>query len=355
MTGDDGRLARLRMHALRLWSSDLAAPADVVRQLVAMQAQEHRYARWSIAQRTEPGARASAVDRAYDEGRIVRTHLLRPTWHYVAPGDLRWLVALSGPRVDARNARRYTELDLDTRTLARATDVIAVAVDDEPRTRAELAEILDGRGIASTGQRLPYLLMRAELVGAICSGPMRGRHHSYVAFDDRVPAAPGPRGDDALAELARRYFETRGPAVLQDFVWWSGLSTADARRGLEGAAAHLASEEVDGRTYWLANHSGATAEPAPRVDLVQCYDEVIISYRATRDVLAHPEAAFPVPATVAGLTHVLLLDGQLLGHWRSVEGRGGLRVETRPARPLESGEQDALAAAVERYRRFHDT
>ena len=343
------------MHALRLWSSDLAAPADVVRQLVAMQAQEHRYARWSIAQRTEPGAGASAVDRAYDEGRILRTHILRPTWHYVARDDLRWLVALSGPRVDARNARRYAELDLDARTLARATDVIAGAVEDEPRTRSELAQILDSRGIRPTGQRMAYLLMRAELAGAVCSGPIRGRHHSYAAFDDRVPAASGPAGDEALAELARRYFETRGPALLQDFVWWSGFSTADARRGLEGAAAHLASEDFGGRTGWFADRSSPAAKPAPRVDLVQCYDEVIISYRASRQVLARPEAAFPVPATVEGLSHVFLLDGQLFGHWRSVEGRGDLRVETRPARPLGAGEEDALDAAVERYRRFYDT
>ncbi len=288
-------IARLRMRALRLWGSGLPTPAGAVGYLTAMQAQEHPYARWSVAQRTRSAPGISVLDRAFDEGHILRTHVLRPTWHYVAPQDLRWLLGLSGPRLNARNARRYRELGLDARTLARATNVIAEAVTTGPRTRRELAAILERHRISAAGQRIAYIVMHAELQAIICSGPMRGKEHTYAAFDQRAPRSNGPHGDEALAELARRYFTTRGPAELKDFVWWSGLSTADARRGLETARAHLVSRVVGDHTLWFADQRVPRA--TPRVDLVQCYDEVIISYSKTRDALQTPRSHSPCPAT----------------------------------------------------------
>jgi DNA glycosylase AlkZ-like len=343
-------VARLRMRTLRLWGSGLPTPAGAVGYLTAMQAQEHPYARWSVAQRTRSTPGSSVLDRAFDEGRILRTHVLRPTWHYVAPQDLRWLLRLSGPRLNARNARRYRELELDSQTLARATEVIAEAVTTGPRTRRELAAILERHGISAAGQRIAYVVMHAELSAVICSGPMRGREHTYAAFDERVPRSNGPHGDEALTELARRYFTTRGPAALNDFVWWSGLSTADARRGLETASAHLVSRVVGDHTVWFADQS--VPPSTPRVDLVQCYDEVIISYGATREALQTPSVSFAVPRYIDGFTHVLLLDGRLLGHWRAVQDPDGIRVDTRINKNLKGEERVALADAIDRYRRF---
>jgi hypothetical protein len=289
------------------------------------------------------------VDTAFDEGRILRTHVLRPTWHYVARDDLRWLMALSGPVVDAGNARRYRELELDARTRARATDVIVEAVTEGPLTRQELVEVLRRGGIAADGQRMPHLLMHAELHAAICSGPLRGRQQTYVAFDERVPPAMGPTGDDALAELARRYVTTRGPVTARDFGWWSGLRAADVHRAL-AAVDSLESAVVDGRTYWF----GERRRPlrGTKVDLVQCYDEVIISYTESRDVLAGPDVSFPVPLHVDGYTHVVLLDGRLLGHWRVVRQRGAEVVETRLARAVTDEEAAAVEKATTHYLDF---
>jgi hypothetical protein len=316
-----------------------------------MQAQEHAYARWSIAQRTEPVPHGPQVDRAFDQGAFLRTHVLRPTWHYVARNDLRWLIALSGPVVNRRNTRRYDELGLDARTRARANDVIAAAVTEHPRTRRELGEILNRRRISSDGQRIAYLVMHAELTAVICSGPTRGTQHTYAAFDARVPATNGPDGDDALAELARRYFTTRGPATLKDFVWWSGLSVPVARRALDAASAELTSRAVDDRVHWFSealDDSGSN----PRVDLVQCYDEVIISYQESRDVLRTAAVSFPVPRNLDGYVHVVLLDGRLCGHWR-IRAVGDERtIETRIGEQLGAHQRAALSDAIERYRRF---
>jgi hypothetical protein len=338
------------MRALGLSGPGLATPEDVVGQLTAMQAQEHPYARWSVGQRLKGTPGSSTVDRAFDEGRILRTHVLRPTWHYVSPSDLRWLINLSGPQLNARNARRYRELELDSKTLIRADDVIADAAAAGPRTRRELAEILEKCGISVAGQRLVYLLMHAELHAVICSGPMKGRQHSYALFDQRVPTGKDPLPDDASAMLAWRYFSTRGPATLKDFVWWSGLKTGDARRGLEAVSSDLVSRVVDDRTYWFTDQSAP--RPRPAMHLVQCFDETIISYTQTRDVLQTATSRFAVPGHIDGFQHVVLVDGRLLGHWRYLPGRAGGQVETRIERSLNRDERALLGEEIDRYLRF---
>jgi len=182
---------------------------------------------------------------------------------------------------------------------------------------------------------------------------MRGKQHTYAAYDDRVPTVAARTGDDALAELARRWFTTRGPATVRDFMWWSGLRAADARRAVELVEPELDSYEHEGRTLWFVEWR--RARRGPRVDLVQCYDEVIISYTESRDVLATDDVAFAVPGPVDGFAHVCLLDGQLLGHWRARRGRDGAVAETNLARPIDDDERSAVAAAVERYEEFERT
>jgi hypothetical protein len=336
------------MVGLGLWRP-ATEPGAVVAGLLAMQAQEHAYARWSVGQRC--GASASVVDAAFDAGELLRTHVLRPTWHYATPADLRWLLELTGPRLEAANARRDAELVLDPRTLSRAADVIADVVSDGPATRRELAHALQRRRISPADQRMPHILFHTELRMLVCSGPMRGREHTYVPFDDRVPPGPGYTEDEALAELARRWFTTRGPASVRDFAWWAGLPAGQARRALAAVQAELSSFERDGIQYWFAErHRGVRG---PRVDLVQCYDETIISYTETRSVLATEEVSFKVPGSCDGFTHVLLCDGRLLGHWRVRRSRGGgIDVETRLARAIDDREQAALHAATARYVAF---
>jgi hypothetical protein len=348
--GDD-RIVEQRMRGLGLWGAGLGRPEAVVRHLTAMQAQEHAYARWSIGQRSSDAATGADVDAAFDDGRFLRTHVLRPTWHYVAREDLRWLIAVSGPRVDAGNRRRYEELGLNARTRARSTDLIAAAVAGTSLTRVEIAEVLEAAGVSTEGQRIAYLVMHAELHAAICSGPMRGRQHTYASFADRVPPAQGPQDDEALAELALRYFTTRGPATVRDFRWWAGLHAADAKRGLAAAAPPLVSCVIGGRTYWAPDEDGG-GNRLRRVDLVQCYDEAIISYSESRDVLATPTASFPVPRSLDGFTHVILLDGRLLGHWRVRRTSAVTAVETRLAQRTSDIESAALDDAIDRYLRF---
>ena len=204
-----------------------------MRWLGAVQAQQFDEAKWSLAERTHACTDAD-VEAAFARGEIIRTHVLRPTWHFVERGDVRWLLRLTRPRVHALNRYSYRMFELDASVLTRSHDVLAKTLaDGEPRTRRELAERLAAAGIEADGPRLAYIVMHAELEELICSGPRRGKQQTYALLDHRAPPSPldGLSRERALAELVRRYFRSHGPATIKDFTAWSSLTVADTRVG----------------------------------------------------------------------------------------------------------------------------
>jgi hypothetical protein len=343
-------IVRERLSSQRLEGRPLKRAADVVRWLVASQAQDFAGAKWALGLRAD-GLDDDAVGREFDEGAILRTHLLRPTWHFVVPDDIRWLLALTAPRVDARNAPRYRDLGLDAATSRKATDSMARALEGGRHlTREELRQILGRARIAADGQRMAYLLMRAELGAVICSGPRRGKQLTYALLDERAPGARALTREEALVELAGRYFASRGPATVHDFAKWSGLTVADARAGLAAVASELRREELGGATYWSGGEE-PPARRAPRAVLLSIYDEYISSYR-DRSVFCDPADAPRLVGMGNALAYVLLLGGKVAGTWkRSIEARA-VRVRVAPFRKLSRAEEDGVAAAATRFARF---
>ena len=253
-------------------------PADLVAWLGAVQAQEYPFARWGLALRLPDGTTDAEIERAFDTGRILRTHVMRPTWHFVTPADIGWMLELTAPRVHRAMASYTRRLELDTVTLTRATRVFERTLEGgHYLTRAELGAHLRRAGLAATGIRLALVTLYAELEGVICSGPRRGKEFTYALLSERAPRPRRLRPDEALAELARRYFASHGPATIRDFVWWSGLRTADAKRGLEMIRARC--EVVNGHTYWTVGRTPA-GELRPRIaELLPIYDEYLVAYR----------------------------------------------------------------------------
>jgi hypothetical protein len=346
-----GDIARRRMHSQHLWGTAFKTPEDVVHWLGALQAQDFLVAKWSVAQRAN-GVSNAAMDQAFADGAILRTHLLRPTWHFVLPEDIRWMLDLTAPRVNALNAHPYRRLELDVPLFAKTNALIAKALKDGKHlTRQELAAVLARAGIDASGQRLAYILMRAELDAVICSGARRGKQHTYAALHKRAPRARTLDRDAGLAELTRRYFTSRGPATPKDYSRWSSLTAADVKSGLEMVRSRLEHEVVDGRTYWFAAPPPGGKSGSKVVDLVQGYDESIMSYSESKDVLSAPMAP-AIRGEKVMFTHAILLDGQLIGHWRPVSKKKEVVVETSLYRPLDRVEAQALASAVERYGRF---
>ena len=305
------------MRASGLTGSGFSAPEDVVRRHGAMQAQEYPLAKWAIGQRAD-GLVDADVDRALSDGSIVRTHVLRPTWHFVARDDLRWLLALTGPRVQRTAQRRLRQLGLDGRTIARCEVAIRSALEGGNRlTRNELGEVLDRAKVDRSGQRLPWVILHCELEAIICSGGLTGKQHTYALVDERVPNDKSFHRDQALAELARRYLTGHGPATVQDLRWWSSLTVADIRQALAMLGSDVVREEIEGIEFWsLASQSGG---PSPKggVQLLHAFDELIVGYTQSRYV-GDPRAEMARAAwTDRSLPQGhLLRDGSVAGFWR---------------------------------------
>ena len=344
-------IAERRLLSQHITGPGLRRPADVVGWFGAMQAQEYEPARWAIGLRLQDGTGDADIQRAFDDGLILRTHVLRPTWHFVAPTDIRWLLRLTGPRVQRILSYYNRALELDARILTRGAAVLERALGDGRHlTRAELGVCLQRARLPSAGDRLARIVMHAELEGTICSGPRRDRQFTYALLADRAPdSAPLPR-DEALATLARRFFSSHGPATIRDFVWWSGLTTADAKRALDIIQARR--EEVDDLTYWSFGTSRRRATRDHLVHLLPIYDEYLVAYR---DRLAVPHAPRTIASRSSGsvtFQHAFTVAGQVAGTWRVTGSSDARTIQVVPLRRLKPLERRAVTAAVRRYERF---
>lgn len=336
---------RLRNH--KLSSSTFKQPADVVRWLGAVQAQDFNAAKWALALRMR-NATNDTVEDAFNRGEILRTHVLRPTWHFVAPEDIRWMLKLTAPRVNVRCGPNYRKYELDEKVFKRSNKVIATALKSgEHLTRAELKTALDRAGVACDDPiRLVHILLRAELDAIVCSGPRQGKQFTYALLEDRVPAARTLTHDEALAELTQRYFASHGPATLADFVWWSGLTTNDARRGIVLADRHLEKDLLDETIYWAAKPSNSRRSVAS-THLLPAFDEYNVAYKNRRIVF---DSAKTTNWDALGPT--IIIDGRVAGTWTSTSQKDHLTITLNPSRPLKRREKLAIAAAAEQYRAF---
>lgn len=345
-------IALRRLHNQGLSNLRFKDSQDVVTQLGAVQAQDYAGAKWALGQRI-PNTTDATIDQAFNEGRMLRTHLMRPTWHFVAPADIRWMLNLTAPRVHAVNAFLYRKLELDKAILRKSYKVLEKSLrGNQSLTRTELASIFDKAGIEADGLRLVYFMMSAELDGVICSGPRNGKQFTYALLEERVPQVRALQRDEALTELVKRYFSTRGPATLQDFTWWSGLTMSDARKGIEMVRSQFANEVMNGQTYWFAESEPPGKKKIPTAYLLPNYDEYFIGFKdrsAIGEVANRPGIKGNDPTVFA---HIIILDGQIVGGWKRTLKKGVVLVEIHPISNLTKTEQHAIAEAAERYGQF---
>jgi hypothetical protein len=347
-----GHIADWRMRSLRLSGEPLGRPEDVVGWLCAVQSQDYGPAKWSVGMRTT-GVTDAALDDLFADGAILRTHVLRPTWHFVLPADICWLLELTAPRVRALSAFAYRSLGLDEAVRGRAASLLGEAlVGGNPFTRQEAGALWERAGISVAGQRLPYLLMHAELEGVVCSAGLRGRQHTYALLDERAPHSRRLSREEALAELTRRYFTSHGPSTEKDFRAWSSLTAAEVQAGLAMAAAELDQAQVGERTYWFGEPPPAARAAAPTAHLLQGYDEYIVAYRDSRWVIDVAGAARVRAPRQAVSTGVVIVDGQVAGHWKRTMKARTVTVEVELYVPLSHAQDAALRREADRYGDF---
>ncbi|UOE44129.1 winged helix DNA-binding domain-containing protein [Agromyces larvae] len=343
----DRDLARWRLH-----SQLLAAPADeaeqVVRTLGAVQAENASQSAWAVATRTVSPDRAD-LETALASGRVLRTHVLRPTWHYVHADDARWLLELTAPRVLPVADQQLTHHADDLTRLTDAVErLLGGASGPAHLTRAELADALAARGFELTGHDLMTLLARLELTRLVCSGPPRDGEHTYALMDERVPAGHPFDRDEALAQLALRYFTSHGPATERDLAYWATLTLTDVRRGLAAVAGRLASFEHDGRTFWhVPGDPPPAAEPAGH--LLQMLDEMYRGYQDSRWVL---DADGVVPRGREASVGMAIVDAQLVAGMKRTLKSKAVVFQILPHRALRAAERRAIERAAARYGAF---
>ena len=337
----DREIARWRLH-----SQLLAAPVDgaeeVVRSLLAVQAENPSQSAWAVATRTTSPRQGDLAD-AIADGRVLRTHVLRPTWHYVHADDAQWLLELTAPRVLPTVDQQLRPLADRMTALTDAVEAILTEASD--RTRADLYGALADRGVELTGQQLMLLLAHLELHSVLCSGVPRDGEHTYALFADRVPAPRRLDRDEALTELALRYFTSHGPATGRDLAYWATLTVTDIRRGIDGAADKLASFEHDGRTFWHAP-GDAPASASPTGHLLQVLDEMYRGYQDSRWMI---DAEGVVPRARESAIGMALVDAQLVAAMRRTVNSKAVTFSVRPHRALHAHELEAIRDAAARY------
>ena len=346
-------IVRYRLYNQFLSQTDITEPAEVVKRLGAVQSQDFAGGKWALGLRMK-GATDAGLDQEFNQGKILRTHILRPTWHFVAPQDIRWMLSLSAPRVHLVNGFMYRQQGLDKEIIHKSYKVLEnVLQGNKQLTRTELGSAFEKAGIKNAaGIRLSYFMMSAELDGIICSGARKGKQFTYALLEERVPAVKALGREEALAELTRRYFATRGPATLHDFTWWSGLTMTEAKEGIESVKSQFVSEEIDDRTYWFDSSISPVKEKSPTAHLLPNYDEYFIGFKDRSAIGAAVRQAGIIGDDSAFLAHVIVLDGQLVGGWKRTLKKNAVQVEMTLVIDLTKAQERAVEEAASRYGEF---
>lgn len=351
---NNSTLVQERLRNQRLIATKFQTPDEVVRWFGAVQAQDFGGAKWALALRMKRVTDVE-IEAAFDRGEILRTHLLRPTWHFVAPEDIRWLLELTGPRINVRSGPNYRKYELDATIFKRSNRIINKALQSGKHlTRAELKIALNRSGVAADdGVRLAHILLRAELDGVVCSGPRRGKQFTYALLEERAPPGKPLSREEALATLTRRYFRSHGPATLQDYIWWSGLTATDARQGIALIESQLEKAVVNEKVYWSVrpsrnNPTLKSQHSQPTVYLLPAYDEYNVAYKDREAVLDHSSNM----NTWDMLGPTLGIGGRIIGRWKAAGDKKSTTIALEAARLLEQPEKLAIEKAIARYANF---
>lgn len=325
-------MAAIHIPALRLLNQKIhtnlfKTPQELVTHLGAVQAQDYPMSKWALGLRLG-NAKETAIEAALDAGELVRTHVLRPTWHIVSGSDARWMLALSGKHIKAAAASRDRDLGIDATLYTRTNDLIAKALEGGKHlTREEVMQELERGGVSTNSSRAVHFMMSAEVDGIVCNGIMRGKQHTYALLDEKVKPGPLLNREEALTALAERYFSSHAPATLADFHWWSGLPMPDARKGLESIKSRLHSFEHAGQLYFMAEPLDPSLLNQPSVLFLPAFDEYTVSYK-DRSTVFDPQWHKAAITSNGIFKPIIVVNGLVVGIWKRTVQKNKVVIET---------------------------
>jgi hypothetical protein len=345
-------IARMRMRNELLSRHPFKRPEQVVAHLGAMQAQDYNGALWAIAQRT-PGATMQDVEHAIAQRRIVRSWPMRNTLHFMAGRDARWMLDLLTPRINASGgwATRRRFLGISDCDMTRASALVSRALTGgKIMTRAALYGVLDRGGVSPAKQRGLHILSKLAHELLICFGPHEGKQATFVLLDEWLPRGKALERDGGLKRIATTYFTSHGPATIRDFVWWSGLTVADARRGIAAAGKHIKAIELADETYYAS--PSVTTPKTTDTHLLPPFDEMLVAFR-DRSASLNSAHTHHVSGTKNGLMKsTIVIDGQVVATWLRSTGSKQTTVTVKPFFALSASAKRAIADAGERYAHY---
>lgn len=341
---------------LRLKNQQVTEPAfnsagELVSWMGAMQAQDFSMAKWAVGLRV-PGATEKSIDDAINRGEIIRTHALRPTWHFVSPLDIHWMLDLSAHRIKAAMRTMDKRFGLDDAVFRKTNDIIAKALTQHhDLSREAIIAQLVAHNIPTSENRVSHILVRAEMDRIICSGSSQGNKQSYALFPERAPLTSALNRDEALAKLAFTYFNSHGPATLQDFNWWSGLTAGEAKHALQMVKHLFVSETSGDKTYWFTDGIAPKQNHDNRTFMLPAYDEYIISYRDRTAALISENHSKAV-SNNGVFRPVIVTHGKVTGTWRRTSKNKSTLLETDFFLPQTQPEPKMIADAFQPFIHF---
>lgn len=349
---DRSVIANLRLSNQLLRSENLKTPQEIVSWMGAVQAQDFNMSKWALGVRSS-ALSSKIVEDAVRKGEIVRTHILRPTWHLVAGTDIHWMLGLSSPRLEPIMKSYTKTVGLTDSIRLRAADIVEqVLSDGVDLTRPQLGEVLKSRGVELDSRQLTHLMFSAELQGLVCSGEVKNNKQTYCLLEDRIPKIEQFDKQVALERLARKYFTSHAPATLQDFVWWSGLATVEARCAMEMIKSDFIIEKIDGQQYWINNSFVGTIENQDSVLLLPAWDEFVVSYKDRQHIVTD-EHYRKVISTNGIFKPVVVKNGQIIGMWKRIKKKNNVLAETQLFDEVNTSVREAIEKEARLFEQFH--
>lgn len=343
-------IKNIRLHNQLLNNQPYTTPAEVVSWLGAMQGQDYEMCKWAIGSRL-PHLKEVDIENALNKGEILRTHILRPTWHLVSPTDIRWMMQLTAPHLERVLAGYAKSVGLDTKTCLKSNTIIEKALNNEPNlTRDELMQKLGRHKIEASGNKAANIMFYAEITCLVCNGERKGKQIAYTLLDNRAPLSQPLHREEALARLAKLYFQSHSPATLKDFTWWSGLPVGDARKGIEGIKEQLEVIEIDKTIYYVLPSKMPFQSPHG-VHLLPSFDEYMVSY-SDRSAALPPQYLRQTITSNGIFAPIIVHQGHVIGLWRRAVKPKYIEIELQPFETLDAELEQAIKDRFNAYQTY---
>ncbi|MCV9932389.1 winged helix DNA-binding domain-containing protein [Flavobacterium sp. LS1R47] len=345
-------IALLRMISQKILKTNFHEPQEIVKHLGAMQAQDYSMAKWAVGSRCD--ASEKSIEEAINSGKIIRTHILRPTWHFVSADDIYWMLDVSGPQVKKIVLSAAKKNGFDEKKLHKINSSIEkILAGNNSLTRDEIMQELNiqrdsGQGFLNS----TIVMMNAELDGLVCNGIMKGKQLTYSLLEEKVPKTNGKlTKEEGLAKLAKRYFESHGPATLLDFTWWSGFPATTAKLAIHSVESELDSIEVDGKKYWFKKGLPSETEIPKSIHFLPSFDEILISYK-TREITIAKEHQANAFTNNGIFWPIIIEDEKVIGTWKRTVKKQHIKIETNFFEPISADKKSLVLEAIKPFESY---